>query len=100
MQKRTSRKFPDLFEKGHSVVRLNVKRTTRKPPSFRSSKKITPSSFSRVSTALICVIGQEQAAVVLNRAAVHADVGNKKEFNVSYTNNHRLYHIESGQNKN
>ena len=78
VRKRMSR---NLFEKAHTVVRLNVKRTTRKLPSFRSSKKITPSSFSRVSTALICVIGQEEAAqwgeVVLYRA-VQKDVGEQK----------------------
>ena len=72
----------NMFEKAHTVVRLNVKRTTRKLPSFRSSKKITPSSFSRVSTALICVIGQEEAAqwgeVVLYRA-VQKDVGEQKK---------------------
>ena len=77
--KRMSR---NLFEKAHTVVRLNVKRTTWKLPSFRSSKKITPSSFSRVSTALICVIGQEEAAqwgeVVLYRA-VQKDVGEQKK---------------------
>ena len=61
VQKWKSSKLVNLFEKAHSVVRLNDERTTRKPPSFRSSKKITSSSFSRVSTALICVIGQEEA---------------------------------------
>ena len=69
---------------------------------FQVGKKITPSSFSRASTALICVIGQEQAAEwgqVVSYRTVQKDAGNKKEFNVSYTNNHRLYHIESGQNK-